>query len=212
MPISFAPVFFVGILVLVFGGAVVLSRRQCAKARRNLAALAGALGLQLHEKPPVLGLFPLVPTVDGRYRERPIRFYTFTTGSGKQRQTWQAVGLACENRHGLSLGLVTQGFLLTLATRLGAQDLQVGDAAFDSRFIVRSNDAEFIRAALLPEVRAALLGAWSPRAMGAHLKLEGGEVVYAERGSFADAGMVERMKALLEPLALVATLPEVYRT
>jgi hypothetical protein len=205
-----APAFFVGVLVLVLGGSVFLSRWQAKRARENLAALARDLGLQLEEKPPSLGLFPQVPTVCGERGGRALRFYTFTTGSGKQRQVWQAMGLACANPRGLSFQFGAQNVLTAFGVMLGMQDVQVGDPVFDERFVVKTNAPDFLRAALLPEIRTALLQNWAARGVGANVKLDGGELHYAELGSFAEAGVTARMRAMLEPLCALATLPEVY--
>jgi hypothetical protein len=204
-------VFFVSVLVLVLVGAPLLSRWQAKRAKENLATLARDLGLQLHEKPPALGLFPQVPTASGSHRGRTVRLHTFATGSGKQRQAWQALSVSCENPHGLTFQLGTQNFLSALGALLGQQDVQVGDPVFDQRFVVRTNAVDFLRAALLPEIRAALLQHWSARTAGANVKLEGGELTYAELGSFTETAVVDRMRVMLEPLLTLAALPEVYR-
>ncbi|MFT3830709.1 MAG: hypothetical protein QM691_13480 [Opitutaceae bacterium] len=206
-----APVFFVGVIVLIVFGAVVLGRRQAQKAKDNLAALARELGLEFEEKPPALGIFPHVPTASGPHCGRTIRFHTYTTGSGKHRQTWQALAITCANPHGLILQLGTQDFLTALGVKLGMQDVKVGDPVFDDRFVLKTSDPDFVRAALLPEIRAGLLANWSPRAMGANVKVEAQQLIYAELGSFADTAVVARMKALLEPLYGLAAIAEVYR-
>lgn len=202
--------FFIGFTGFIVGAALLLGRRQARRTSENLAELARALGLRCAERPPLLGVFPLPPTVDGERGGRAVRFFTFTTGSGKSRQTWQACGVSCENPHGLTFQLGTQNALSRLGILLGMQDVQVGDAAFDERFVVKTNAPDFLRAALLPEVRTALLQCWGARATGSHVKLAGNEVVYAENGSFADTAVVGRMKAVVEPLLALAALPEVY--
>ena len=202
---------FVVFGAFVTGGAVLLARRQAQRARANLAAVASELGLQLVEKPPVLGFLRQTPTVSGPHRGRAIAFHTYTTGSGKQRQTWQALAVSCDNPHGLFLQLGTQNFLSVIAEKLGSQDVKVGEPTFDERFVLKTNDAEFLRAALLPEIRQGLLAGWSARASGAHVKLAGGQLLYAELGSFTDPAGVARMRTLLEPLLALAALPEVYR-
>ena len=202
--------FFIGFTGFIVGAALLLGRRQARRTSENLTELARALGLRCVQRPPVLGVFPAMPTVDGERGGRAVRFFTFTTGSGKSRQTWQACGVRCENPQGLTFQLGTQNALSQLGVLLGMQDVQVGDAAFDQRFVVKTNDPDFLRAALLPEVRTALLQCWGARATGSHVKLAGNEVVYAENGSFADTAVVDRMKAVVEPLLALAALPEVY--
>ncbi|HLP09256.1 MAG TPA: hypothetical protein VK178_13910 [Opitutaceae bacterium] len=202
---------FIGFTLLIIVSAFALGRRQAEKARENLAALARELGLRLEEKPPLLGVLPQVPTASGHVGGRAIRFHTYTTGSGKHRQTWQALAIACDNSHGLILQLAAQNFLTALGVKLGMQDVKVGDPVFDERFVLKTSDPDFASAALLPEIRAGLLADWSPRAMGAHVKIEARELIYAELGSFSDPMVTARMKALLEPLLALAALPEVYR-
>lgn len=203
---------FVGFAVMIVVVSTVLGRRQALRARANLAALAADLGLEYKELPPVFGFLPRMPDVAGEVGGRRLRFFNYTTGSGKNRRTWRAMGLVCGNQHGLTLQFTTQGFLSGLGVALGMQDVKVGDAAFDDRFVVKTSDPEFIRAALLPEIRSALLAHWAPRVSGASVKLDRQELVYAEMGSFADSGVVARMKALIEPLQGLASLPEVYRS
>lgn len=203
---------FFGFAALMLVWTVVMGRRQMRRTRANLAMLAADLGLELREQPPVFGFLQRTPAVAGMAGGRRLRFFTYSTGSGKNRRTWRALGLGCQNSRGLTLQLTTQGFLSGLGAALGMQDVKVGDAAFDDRFVVKTNDPEFIRAALLPEIRSALLSRWAPRVSGASVKLDRQELVYAEMGSFADLGVVARMKALLEPLQELASLPEVYRS
>jgi len=204
-------VFFFGVSAGIVVVAVVLGRRQAEKAKENLAALAGELGLQLEEKPPVLGFIPRVAAVAGPHRGRTVHIHSYTTGSGKHRQTWRAVAISCDNPHGLILQLGTQNFLTALGVKFGMQDVKVGDAGFDERFVLKTSDPEFVRAALLPEIRTGLLANWSTRAMGANVRLEARQLLYSELGSFSDPTVTARMKALLEPLYGLAAVAEVYR-
>lgn len=205
--VPFAPIaMFVGILVLI----VVFGIWSFRKTRENLTRLALDLGLQLHVKPPVLGLFPRLPTVDGERGGRKIRFFQFSTGSGKHRTVWSAVGVSCANPHGLQVRLCAQNFITELGEKFGMKDLRLGIHPFDDKFVVQTNAPEFLSAALLPEIRDPLLRHWPFMLGTASLKIEGGEVVYAERGGFSDTKMIERMKSLLDVLLTVAALPEVY--
>lgn len=62
-----------------------------------------------------------------------------------------------DRRLGVDLALTRQGSLTGLATFLGAQDIQVGDALFDGRFVVKGRPVDAVRALLTPEVRAHLV-------------------------------------------------------
>jgi hypothetical protein len=205
--VPIAPIAMFGGILVVIVVVVVWSTR---KTRENLTRLARDLGLQLREKPPVLGLFRSMPTVDGELRGRKVRFFEFSTGSGKNRTGWSAVGVACANPHGLKLQLVGQNFLTNLGKHFGMQDVTLGDPAFDEKFVVQTNAPEFLGAALLPEIRDPLLRHWPFMLGRTTLKIEGDEVVYAETGGFTDEKMLQRMKSLLDVLIALAALPEVY--
>lgn len=199
-----APFAFIAFLLGFFGLIAVLLRRQQRKALENLTSLASRLGLELKRQPARLGFEP-TPTVEGRHHGRPVRFFTYTTGSGKSRRTWSAVSAAGSGTGPFTLELAPENPLTRIAAALGMQDIQVGDPAFDRAFLVRSNDAAGAAAALLPEIRTGLLGAF-PRGVGARLTVKGGEVRYAESGALGDAACVARLESML---AVVCDLAEV---
>ena len=204
VPILFA-VAFLGFVSL----AVILGRRQQRVVRELLGALAGRLGLELKRQPAKLGFEP-TPTVEGAHRGRNVRFFSYTTGSGKSRTLWCAVSVTAANTGGYTLDLGPENFLSRIGTALGMQDLPIGDPAFDQAFIIRSSDPAYAAAALLPEIRARLLAARHPAANG-HLSVKDGEVRYAETGSFDSEARVNRMAAMLEVACDLAEVAEVYQ-
>jgi hypothetical protein len=205
-----APITALGIFVAIAVIAVALAVWSVRKTRDGLARLARDLGLQLHEKPPVLGLFRSTPMVDGELGGRKVRFFELCTGSGKSRQTWSAVSVGCANPHDFRLRLGPQSFLTKLGEKFGLQDVSVGDPPFDEKFVVQTNAPEFLRAALLPEMRDPLLRHWPAGLAGASLKIEGGEVVYADCMPFSDEKLLLRMESLVDVLIALAALPEAY--
>jgi len=204
-------VLFIGVLLVAVGWMGMKSRRQTRRAHEGLAALARQLGLQLHEKPPRYGLFPQVPAVSGQRGGREVRFYIFTTGSGRHCQQWRAFAVACANPQGLTFRLSTPNGFSRVGERPGLQEVRSGHPEFDERFVVQTNAPDFLRAALRPELLDPLLRYWSAVAPGASLTAEGAGIVYAEPGHFAEAKALARMLALLEPALALAALPEVYR-
>lgn len=206
---EFLALLFPAVFLLLGGFAVAAALKQQRRAREQLAGLARRLGLELRRPPTRFGFEPL-PTVEGRYRNRAVRFYTYTTGSGKNSTTWGAVSAAAGGAGGFTLELFPENFLVRMATALGLQDIQVGDPAFDRAFIVKSNDPAYAAAALLPEIRARLL---AERQRGAHgrLSIKGGEVQYAEVGGFGNEARVNRLADLLEAICDLAEVAEVYK-
>ena len=203
------PLVFVAIFLLLAGIAIVGVQKQQRKAREQLAGLARRLGLELRRQGAKFGFEPS-PTVAGGHRNRAVRFFNYTTGSGKSSTTWSAVAASVGGAGGFSLELFPENFLTRIATALGLQDIRVGDPAFDQAFIVRSNDPAYAAAALLPEIRARLLAERPPGARG-HLAIKDGEVRDAEAGAFDDGARVTRLAGMLEVVCDLAEVAEVYK-
>jgi len=206
VPLLILPVFLV-VATLGIRAAI----RQQRQARERMAALADQLHLEFRQPAPVgtFGIRP-PPTVEGTHRGRPVRFFTYTTGSGKNQQHWGAVAAAAAGAGSFTLDLFPQNFLTHLGVALGMQDIQVGDPAFDPLFVVKSNDPAYAAAALLPELRARLVAERKRGALG-HLSVKDGEVRYAEIGGFGQATRVARLTEMLELVCDLAEVADVYR-
>jgi hypothetical protein len=203
---SFVPFGFVAFLLVFFGLMIVLVRQQQRKTLENLTKLASRLGLELKRQPAKLGFEP-TPTLAGRHRGRPVRFFNYTTGSGKSRRVWSAVSVAVPGASAFTLELAPENFLTRVVTALGMQDIQVGDPTFDKAFLVRSNDAAAAAAALLPEIRTRLLTTFS-RNTGGELAVKDGAVRYAEVGGLGEAALVARLAGMLEVVCDLAEVAE----
>ena len=189
----------IGFFILI----VWLARNHARKTRAELAAIAAQAGLRMVEK-MVLGL-TLVESLEGESQGRPVRYWTYTTGSGKSRTTWVAVGVRVPVGVALQFELTPQNFGSKLMELFGVREIQVGDPAFDTAWFVRTNQPEFFAAALVPAIRAKLM-AETADWRGADYKLEHGVVRYAERGglSAATVGRLAAKLPLLQDLADVA--------
>jgi hypothetical protein len=209
-PASLVPFAFVALFLGFLSLAIVLGRWQQRKTLANLTMLASRLGLELKRQPAKLGFEP-TPTLEGPHRGRPVRFFNYTTGSGKSRRVWSAVSAAVPGAGAFVLELAPENFITRVATALGMQDIQIGDPTFDRAFIIRSNDAAAAAAVLLPEIRTRLLAAF-PRVVCGELTVKGGEVRYAEVGGLGDAASVARLADMLEIACDLAEVAEVYQT
>jgi hypothetical protein len=106
---------------------------------------------------------------------------------------------------------VSRENLFTRAGRMfGVDDVATGDAAFDKEFYVKSNDAGYVQAAFLPEVRSQVSAAWQQGARGT-IKVEGDEVIYAEPGTFSSEKICQRWPAMIDLAYLVADVVEARR-
>jgi hypothetical protein len=120
------------------------------------------------------------------------------------------VSAAIGSATGFTLELAPENLLSRIGIALGMQDIKVGDPEFDRAFVVRSNDAAYAAAALLPEIRARLLSERKQGARG-HLTVKAGEARYTEVGAFADAARADRLAGILEVLCDLAEVAEVYK-
>jgi hypothetical protein len=111
----------------------------------------------------------------------------------------------------LQFDLTRQNFGSTILEMFGAKEIQVGDAAFDKAWFVRTNQPEFFGVALVPSIREKLMadpkGRW-----GSRYKLEDGLVQYAEQGYFSGTEAVERLEKQLPLLQELADVAEVSAT
>lgn len=189
-------------MALIVWGAV----QHQKKARANLEALAARLGLQVTGDPKsVLA----AGGVAGRYQGKEVRFWTYSTGSGKSRRTWCAVGVKPRAHGGLEFELQHQGFGTKIMEWFGAKEIQVGDPAFDRDWFIRTNQPEFLAAALVPEIRAKLTSL-KQAAAEKPFRLEAGEVRLSTSGSFGSEQVIARLESCLPLLCDLADIAEVY--
>lgn len=205
---AFNPALFIVPVTMAFFGVIIwLVVVHARKTRDRLHAFAARAGLRLTEQ-TVLG-FTSVESLDGEQHGRTVRYWTYSTGSGKSRTTWVAVGVRPRGEAGLQFDLTRQNFGSKLLELFGTKEITVGDPAFDAAWFVRTNQPDFFAAALVPQIRARLLAEPAGR-WGARYKLEQGPVQYVEQGSFAGSGVLERLERQLPLLHELADVAEVF--
>lgn len=204
------PLIPIAVIAGVFALIIKLSVKQSRRARENLGRLAQALGLP----PPIapasskgfLSALAL-PSLTGVVRGRPMRVYNYSTGSGKSRVTWCAVSITVRNPGRLTLRVSRENVFTRIGRVFGVDDVATGDQAFDGQFYVKSNDAGYVRAAFIPEVRAQFTAAWTAGARGT-ITLEGDEIKYAEPGAFSSDQICARFPALADLAQVVGDIVE----
>jgi hypothetical protein len=192
------------LMVVFFATTVFFAFRSAAKIRKEFPRWAEELGWT----PKPMTSWTASPEAEGVHNGRRGRIYSYTTGSGKSRTTWAAVELRGEGAPRLELAFTRQGFGTKIASMFGAKEVEVGDAAFDARWFIRTNRPEFVKAALLPEVRARIDELATRGGSGMRLEFTGGKAVYAEQGGF-NAAVRARIAAALPVLTDLAALAEV---
>jgi hypothetical protein len=207
MPNAWVPliplVVFAVVIPLIIWGSITARRRTA----ENLQKLAGRLGLEFQ---PAAG-WTGSPRVSGNLRGKPVEVFTYSTGSGKTRKTWAAISVQPAGGGGLTFTLQKQGFGTKISELFGAREITVGDPEFDAAWFIQTNQPEYFRAALLPEIREKLMAV---RRVGARGKFEcnGGLMKYAEEGSFYQWQRSERFVALADVAGDLAEVVEVAGT
>lgn len=189
LPVLFPCVFVGGFLVL----ALVLGYARSQRREQAWGQLAARTGLS-QEK----GRYFFSPlTVAGSYKGYPVRLYTFSRGSGKNRTTYTRLALDVQHPAGALLGLSREGFLSGLGKKLGMQDVRLGDAQFDDSFVIKSRPDDFASRVLSSyDLRQRLV-----RDLQGTLQLGDGRVYVTRTGTDTD---VDRLQNHLELLAGVA--------
>lgn len=193
-----------GLVVLLVWLSRVFERRRAAA----LQALADQLGFTLEPRPKSF-IHVYRPRANGQLLGRPAAFFTYTTGSGKSQQHWVALTVRPAATGGLTFSLSRQGMFSRLAELLGAREVEVGDPAFDARWFIRTNRPEFVRAALLPELRSRLTTLDAEGKVRGEFFLKTDVVEYRESGSLYDAKQAARLIAVAEIVAQLAAIAEV---
>jgi len=205
------PVIFFSVMVVMAGVAISFGIRQSKRARENLQRLAEELGLQAVLPPKRRYLPSGLGSVEGNFRGRFVRIYSYSTGSGKNRTQWSAVEVHAENSGGLSVSISGENIFTRAGRAFGLQDVAIGDEAFDRMFFVRSNQPDYMRMALIPEVRARFIACRDAGARGS-VKVDGGVVKYAETGSLANTKIIARIPRVLELVCDAADIVETFRS
>lgn len=191
-----------GFIALVVWGAI----QHQKKVRANLEALAARLGLQVTGDPrKALAR----AGVEGVRQGKQVRFWTYSTGSGKSRQTWCAAAVTARAHGGLEFEFQRQGVGTKIMEWFGAKEIQVGDPAFDRDWFIRTNQPDFLAAALVPEIRSRL-AALREVATRRPIRLEAGVVQLALAGTFASERVIARLESSLPLLFDLADIAEVF--
>lgn len=195
---------FVVIGVVVVGGlivALVVSRRNMT---RNLQGLATQLGLEFV---PTRNWFKQ-PSVAGTRRGRPVQIYNYYTGHGRYRKAWSAVSAHSAGDGRLTFTLRKRDFSARLTQLFSSRPISTDDAEFDQAWFVQTNEPEFLRAALIPELRAQLMEVRRAGSKGS-FELALAVVKYAETGYFTSAKRTGRFAALADVVCDLADMAEV---
>ncbi len=190
-------VIFFAVVPIVLIWAIVKATRRI---RENMVRLATDLGLQLDPLEPAKGWLAQPQRVVGHIRGKAVLIHTYTTGAGKSRHTWTALVVTPNLKGDLTFSLSRQGFGVRVLQLFGAKEITVGNREFDDTWFVQTNEPEFLRVALLPELQQKF------RPFRGTFKLENSAVAYVEEGAIQND---ERRLRFVQAADLVCDLANV---
>ena len=139
------------------------------------------------------------PELNGEFRQRPIRLYTYNAGSQGNRITYTAVALTVNNPANSRLEITPSGSAGNFFGKmLNAQDVQIGNPAFDARFVIKSNPPDFAPR-VLGEARLQMGIMDIPDVF--RIELEGSSLKYSRRDLEENAEFLTKMFNTLSDLA-----------
>jgi hypothetical protein len=137
------------------------------------------------------------PRLEGHYRGRPLKLYTYTQHSGKHSHTYTIIAMQVNNPAAFKLSIFNQGLLIQIGKALGMQDIEIGDSELDRRFVFRGQpEAEVQRLLLSISLRQKLL-----ETSGVNLSLEGQTLKQTLSGAEANPERLQFFFNLLADLA-----------
>ena len=196
-PMGLILLFFLGIIALVVG----ISYYQMKKRNDGMAKFAQESGLSMSGG----GWFSM-PSLQGSYRDHNIQmgYFQRSTGSGRSRKThtYFYTRMLTNSSPQFSLSLSREGFFSWIGKDIGlTHEIQIGDDAFDAKYLINTNDALRAKRVLAPEVKSGInslfdifrLGSLSLEAGSLYVQREMTSVSYEDLKMVADAlvGLVE---------------------
>lgn len=139
-----------GIFALVF----IVSRAQHRRAETAWSQAAADLGLQYTPSG-----FGTRRQMDGVIDGHVVVVDVVVRGSGKNQSRYTRFRVRYSNKLPLRMRLSRQGFFSGVVKLFGAQDLEVGEAAFDDQVVIKGDDPHRIAAYLTPARRSLILRA-----------------------------------------------------
>ncbi len=192
--------------IAVMAGIIAVSVRSHRRGLANLAGLAERLGMQVVRGKRVLGLEQ--HRIEGRWLGRQVRFWTYSTGTGKSRRQWIAAGVETPAAGEVAFELRRQGVLTRVSELFGAKEIRVGEARFDAEWFITTNRPVEFAAALLPEIQQKLSALRAAGAPGVFTRRDGW-VCYVEQGAFSNDAALARLEASLPVIVDLADVVDV---
>jgi|GEM_PF-2391934 len=189
---SLLPLIIIPIFVLMFVGAIFFAIKSAKNMRQQFELLAQKFGLEYI--PPKGKIFKSKPQIHGSLFGKTVQIYTYTTGSGKNKQTYTKFSLLPFDK-GLIVRISKEGLFSKVSKAFGGQDIQIGDALLDKQYRFkcnRGNDLiqwiDYDIAEMLKTVHKSLRGS---------ILIINGELSYSQHGIISNENARERFEKVM---------------
>lgn len=146
---------FVLAVAALVGAVIYYAHQEYQAALRTWAAFAASRGLQYAA--PEGWLFRTAPRITGTIEQIAFTIDTFTVSHGKSSTTYTRVRARAIDPIPSAVKVYNAHFLSGLGKLLGFQDVPVGDAVFDEKYVVKADVEADARALLDAPTRRSLL-------------------------------------------------------
>ncbi len=187
------------IVVVIVGFGIWLGIRQKEKLRQAFAEFAPRFNCQA-----VLpqGFLAGHPSMSGTYRKHPLRVWMFTrsSGSGKNRSstTYTAFVVQVQMTQPFEFHIYEEGFFSRIGIGVfGMQDIQINDAEFDPKFVVKGSDEARIVQLLTPPIKQRFLE-MADRYMAFGVKFEGNQLYFERAAAITSEKFRSELEAMIE--------------
>lgn len=171
------PLFFAGVL-----GFILFNQKRSREAWANIAT---ALGLEYSQ-----GSFFGIGVIEGERQGYWVRVDTFSRGSGKNSKTYTRIQTFLNPTLNLGLAVYREHLFSGIGKMFGSQDIEVGDSAFDGRFMVKGNSSDAVLRLLSADLRKQLM-LYDERV--GPLNVDDDRLYYETRGMLTDQATIEHV-------------------
>lgn len=178
----------------------------------KLGGLEVVGGEPLYPDKKWLGFLRSPLRLEGVFRNCNIKIYNYVVGSGKNSTTYSTVRIVGPNPKGLSFHFHREGIFSKIGKTFGMQDIQTGDMTFDKMFIIKASDPDFIKVALLRQIKNGFYDVWEKHGSQGTLALDGDELQYNEVGTIRNEKVRERFAAAADLLVDLRGTVEFYNS
>lgn len=194
---------FFGVIILTFivigGLAYYMMTSQVKKIIIQFTILAKKLGLNIKIPDGKWSTIEIYPSLEGQLNGMPFSFSMYNTNTGIGTTSCTIFKLTINPSGGNKVVQISkEGVMGSIYKASGAKDVQVGDEAFDKKFIVETNNMDFLQKLLQPKTKNMILA--QEKNIVGFLKISEKEIIY----DAVDALMTDKRREVWEDLIQLA--------